>query len=86
VKIGGKCTLTIIAAKSCKNLEILFVWPERAPQPPPCLPAGRQVGGVKGHNIKRNYLAGKPRRACPVLTGWAGSFTKNLVKGERKGH
>jgi hypothetical protein len=35
----------------------------------------RLIGGVKGHNIKRDYLAGKRRRACPVLTGWAGSFT-----------
>ncbi len=29
-------------------------WPEHAPQP-------RLVGGVKGHNMKRNYLTGKPR-------------------------
>jgi len=37
-------------------------------------PASGGIGGVEGHNIKRDYLAGKPRRACPVQTGWAGSF------------
>ena len=30
--------------------------------------------GVEGHNNKPDYLAGKPRRTCPALTGWAGSF------------
>jgi len=39
----------------------------------------RPVGGVEGHNIKRDYLAGKPRRACPVLTGWAGSFNGFII-------
>ena len=58
------------------------VWPERAPS----RPIG--VGGVKGHPAlggKRNFLCshsarhcvpGKSCRACPVLTGWAGSFTR----------
>ena len=31
--------------------------------------------GAKGRNIKGNYLAEKPCRACPVRTGWPGSFT-----------
>ena len=41
------------------------------------------MGGVKGHNKNEISFAriplatapGKPRRACPVLTGWPGSFT-----------
>jgi hypothetical protein len=32
----------------------LFSWPVRAPQ-------ARPLGRVKGHNIKGDYLAGKPR-------------------------
>jgi hypothetical protein len=32
------------------------------------------------HILFATYVLGKPRRACPVLTGWAGSF--NL--GEEK--
>ncbi len=37
------------------------LWPERAPS--------RQsgIGGVKGHNTKRNYLAGKPRPVAVEL-------------------
>jgi hypothetical protein len=46
--------------------------PERAPQTPSRLGG---IGGVKGHNMKQNYLTGKLRRACPVLTGWPESFT-----------
>ncbi len=41
----------------------------------------RHVGGVKGHNIKWYYLSGKPPRACPVLTGWPGSFTLTGGRG-----
>jgi hypothetical protein len=26
--------------------------------------------------MNEEYITGKPRRTCPVLTGWAGSFTK----------
>ncbi len=37
-------------------------WPDRAPS------RSIGIGGIKGHNIKRNYLTGKPR---PV----AGGFT-----------
>jgi len=41
----------------------------------------RAVYGVKGHNIiKSYYIAGKPRRACPVLTGWPGSFKICIIK------
>jgi hypothetical protein len=29
--------------------------------------------------MKRYYLIGKPRRACPVLTEWPGSFTNKNV-------
>ncbi|HVP78161.1 MAG TPA: hypothetical protein VMV04_09705 [Thermodesulfobacteriota bacterium] len=35
------------------------------------LPTGRQEGA----QYERNFLPGKPRYACPVLTGWARSFT-----------
>ena len=48
----------------------------------------RLVGGVKGHNMNETSFPGspfdilravnsveRPRRACPVLTGWAASFT-----------
>jgi len=46
---------------------LALIWPERAPQAPPCLSAGRQVGEVKGHNMKRDYLTGKPRPVAGEL-------------------
>jgi hypothetical protein len=50
------------------------------------VPRPRQsgIGGVKGHNMNEKYIAGKPRRACPVLTGWAGSFI-NRIRLQRGG-
>jgi hypothetical protein len=41
----------------------------------------RLVGGVKGHNINDYYITGKPRRACPVRTGWPGSFKSEIRAG-----
>jgi hypothetical protein len=41
------------------------------PCPVGSLPTGRQ----EEVQYKRNFLPGKPRRAYPALTGWAGSFT-----------
>ena len=47
----------------------------------------RLGGGVEGHNMQETSSAhilfatdvpGKPRRACPVVTGWAGSFTLSM--------
>jgi hypothetical protein len=26
-----------------------------------------------------DFISGKPRRACPVLTGWPGSFTFEII-------
>jgi len=48
-------------------------------------PIGRPAKeGLSGNRIfaetGKSRLSVKPRRACPVLTGWAGSFTKGEGK------
>ena len=44
------------------------------------VPPKRNMRG-RGAQYERNFLSGKPRRACPVLTGWAGSFTLPIFQG-----
>ncbi len=60
--------------------QLFYGWNFSSYQVDRSVPHPSGIGGVKGHNIyKWYYIAGKPRRACHVLTGWAGSFTLRCV-------
>jgi hypothetical protein len=79
-----------IAVKSCKNFEILFVWPERAPQPPPCLSRLNGMGGDECSDFKnpigRTFLSGNRIFAYiylhPKITSGVAGYWKSCIRIE----